>query len=227
MIQGIDVSVLQGQVDFEAEFKRGTQFCIARCGVGNNGKDSMYQHNIQGAQAAGMQVGAYHFLFPLPTESTPSRDPRKQAAQHFQWAGPLSVVAADLEYPVQADWAHWNCSAQQIQDWTLAYLEEYQTLSGIRPLIYTYPNYAQCLKLTEDFAAYRLWIASYEPTPSIPYPWNDYVMWQTSGGTAEKLLNGMAVDTNVAKDLSLWGVVSQTVPVFENECTGVNITNFK
>ena len=42
---------------------------------------------------------------------------------------------------------------------------------------------------------------------NIPAPFTDWVLWQNSGGTgpnATHLSNGAAVDTNKAKDLSLW-----------------------
>lgn len=217
MIKGVDVSSIQGTIDFVALAATGVEFIICRCGVGNNGHDSMYASNIAGATAAGLKVAAYHFVFPLPTTpSEPSRSPAAQAAAHFAAAGNVPVVACDLEWPVQGDWAKWGCSAAQICQWVTEYLQEYERLSGVRPIVYTYPNFAQCIKLPASFAqTYQLWIASYESSPAIPAPWTDWVLWQDSGGTganAGHLPGGIPVDTDKAKDLSLWEPVVVAPP---------------
>lgn len=212
LVKGIDISTIQGNVDFAAVAATGVQFVICRCGVGNGGKDSLYDHNIAAAAAAGLKVAAYHFVYPLPpANGQPLRDPVKQAQLHAGWAGNVPVVCCDLEWPVPQDWAKWDCSAAQIVQWTIAYLEAYEAATNIRPVVYTYPSFASSIHLPADFGQkYQLWIASYTATPAIPAPWTDWVMWQNSGGS-EKLLNGVAVDTDFAKDLSLWNTVATVV----------------
>jgi lysozyme len=206
LIKGIDVSVIQGNIDWASVAAAGYQFAICRCGVGNEkGKDSKYDQNVAAATAAGLKVAAYHFVYPLPPlASQPARSPQAQAQMHVAAAGSVPVVCCDLEWPVPQDWAKWGCSAAQIVQWTLDYLQEYERLSGIRPIVYTYPSFASSIQLPASFAdTYKLWIASYTASPAIPHPWTDWVMWQNSGGT-QKLPNGVPVDTDYAKDLSLW-----------------------
>lgn len=207
LIKGVDISVIQGNVDFVALAATGVQFVICRCGVGNGGKDKNYDTNIAKAKAAGLKVMAYNFVYPLPTiPSQPLRDPKAQAKLHVDWTNG-ELCAVDLEWPVPQDWAKWGCTAAQIVQWTIDYLEEYERLSGIRPLVYTYPNFADNIHLPAEFGQkYKLWIASYTATPHIPAPWTDWVLWQDSGGT-QHLPNGVPVDTDKAKDLSLWDVV--------------------
>lgn len=205
LIKGIDISVIQGNIDWPSVVAAGYQFVICRCGVGNGGKDSMYDKNVAGARAAGLKVAAYHFVYPLPPlASQPTRDPKVQAQMHVKDAGDVPVICCDLEWPEQQNWAHWGCTAPQIVQWTIDYLQEYERLSGIRPVVYTYPSFAHGIQLPADFGqTYTLWIASYTASPAIPAPWTDWVMWQNSGGT-QKLPNGVPVDTDYAKDLSLW-----------------------
>jgi GH25 family lysozyme M1 (1,4-beta-N-acetylmuramidase) len=213
LIKGCDISAIQGNVDFPSLVAAGYQFCVFRCFVGNSNKDSLYDKNVAGATAAGLKVAAYHFIYPLPTiPSQPKRDPKVQAAMHVQAAGNVSVVCCDMEWPYPRNWAQWACSAPQIVEWVTTYLQEYERLSGIRPLVYTYSSFAQSIHLPASFAqTYKLWIASYTNKPSIPAPWTDWAMWQSSGG-AEKLPNGVAVDIDYVKDLSLWDV-APGVPV--------------
>jgi lysozyme len=214
LIKGIDISTMQGTVDFAACAAEGIQFVICRCGVGNGGKDSNYDKNVAAATAAGLKVAAYHFIYPLPTiPSQPLRDPVKQAQLHAGWAGtsPVPVICCDMEWPLQQDWAKWGCTAAQIVQWTITYLQAYEAATGIRPVVYTFPYFAEALNLPQSFAqTYQLWIASYEPTPAVPAPWTSWVLWQDTGGT-QKLPNGVPVDTNKAVDLSLWSVQSVVV----------------
>jgi GH25 family lysozyme M1 (1,4-beta-N-acetylmuramidase) len=211
LIKGIDISTIQGNVDFAAVAATGVQFVVCRCGVGNGGKDGKYDQNIANARAAGIKVAAYHFIYPLPPQANqPLRDPVKQAQLHAGWAGDVPVVCCDLEWPAPQDWAKWGCSAAQIVQWTVTYLEAYEAATGIRPVVYTYPYFAAAIKLPSDFGQkYKLWIASYQAGhPAVPAPWTDWVMWQDSGGTgptAQHLPNGAPVDGDKMKDLTdLW-----------------------
>lgn len=207
LIKGVDISAYQGpSVNFKALVAAGYKFVICRCGVGNGSKDANYEKNIAGAKAAGLKVMAYHFIYPLPTTpAQPLRDPKAQAKLHADWSGGDILAACDLEWPEPENWAKWGCTAKQIIDWTIIYLEEYERLTGIRPIVYTYPYFAKAIGLPASFAEkYKLWIASYTAKPTIPKPWTDWVIWQDSGGKTTNLPGGGPVDTNKARDLSLW-----------------------
>jgi lysozyme len=222
MYKGIDVSVLQGIINWQSIADAGYSFMLSRCGIGNSGSDTKCQTNLIGAQNVGLKIGVYHFAYPLPTASTPSRDPKAQAQAHYKAAGDVKVVASDLEWPATTDWQKWECSANQICDWELIYLQEYERISGVRPLIYTYPNFAQNIKLPPNFGTdYKLWIASYVATPTIPLPWHDWIMWQSSGGT-EKLPNGVPVDIDYVKDLSMWDSTPASSPQPDPDPTPMN-----
>lgn len=214
LIKGIDISIIQGDIDFKELANNGIKFVICRCGVGNNGVDTLYKKNIANAKAAGLKVMAYHFIFPLPvTPAQPLRDPRAQAKLHADAAGG-ELVACDLEWPAPQDWVKWGCSASQIVQWAIDYLEAYEEITGIRPLVYTYPHFAKSINLPDWFGQkYKLWIASYTNSPNIPKPWTDWALWQDSGGEKEKLPNGIPVDTDKARDLSLWDSVETTDPL--------------
>jgi lysozyme len=214
LISGVDISTLQGNVDFPALAAAGIRFVIIRCGVGNDGIDANFHTNVANATAAGLKVMAYHFIFPLPSDGVhANRDPVSQAQLHFNAAGPNILAACDFEWPVPQDWSEWGCTAAQINQWCLTYLQTYQQLSGQTMVLYTYPYFAQSLNLPAEFANYPLWIASYEPTPTIPAPWTTWVLWQDSSGPYHLPVSGIPVDTDKAKDLSLWEAPLPTPPV--------------
>ena len=212
-IKGLDTASIQGKIDWQQAATSGVQFCWHRCFVGNDFPDPNYATNVQEAQAAGIKCGSYFFCYPLPTDSShPNRDPKDQAALHDKAAGTIGQslpACADIEWPYVQNWSQWNCSASQITQWLLTYLQEYERLSGVRPIIYSYPSFLEALNLPQSFADdYKLWIASYTTTPVIPKPFTEWTAWQTSGGTV-KLPNGIPVDEDVMKDISLW----DTTPV--------------
>jgi GH25 family lysozyme M1 (1,4-beta-N-acetylmuramidase) len=211
-IKGCDLSVVQGVLNFNSIKASGIEFIINRCYVGNNtnGTDIYYNKNIASAVAAGLYVGCYNFPFPLPyTSNNDTHSPMWQAQTHFKAAGTTENLThcIDIEWPVSTDWNKWQVSANSINDWLFQYLEIYQGLLGKPPVIYSYPNYLQTLGNPSGYSAYPLWIASYAPTPTIPKPFSDFVLWQYSGGT-DKLYNGVPADMDYAKSLDLWGVSS-------------------
>ena len=215
--KGVDISVVQGNVNFSAVKASGIDFVVLRCGVGNGGIDIDYVKNVAAATAAGLKVMAYHFLYPLPPmivngkDTQPLRDPIKQAQYHFN-AVQGQMAAIDCEWPAPQDFGKWNCTPAQINQWMIAYFTEYTRLdNGRKPFLYTYPYWAAAVKFDPFFAQFPLWIASYQATPSIPHPWTDWTMWQTTGGGG-KLPNGAPVDTDVVKDLSIWNPPSVDAP---------------
>lgn len=205
MYKGIDISTMQGNVDMTWVKNQGNFFVMNRCYVGNDYKDAAYDGNVAKEKAVGLLPAAYHFVYPLPASSAhPNRDAVGQANLHFTAANG-ELAAVDAEWPPSTQWAQWGCSATQINDWLLQYMERYTQLSGQKMLFYTYPSWAQSVGFTADFAQYSLWIASYTSNPSIPSPWPDYYMWQTAGGSQLTLPSGATCDTDVVKDLSWWG----------------------
>jgi hypothetical protein len=216
-VKGVDISEVQGIVDFQWLKNQGIQFVIIKAFEGNKGKDPMFEKNIAGARAAGLKVAAYHFIYPLPTDPAhPGRSPKEQAKLHHDAVGDnIPFVCCDMEWPEPQDFPKWSVDANFIKQWTLEYLAEYERLSGKRMVLYTYFFYGDYLKLSPEFAKYPLWIANFDFPPRMPYPWTDYVLQQTGGGTTGiplTLPNGIPTDTDQAKDLSLWDVPIIEVP---------------
>lgn len=200
MIKGIDASSVQGLLQVDALDAAGVRFLIHKCKQGNDGKDPYFERNVAAARAKGWHVGAYHFLYPIP-----KLDPAAQADGFFaastlgQADGELPP-ALDLEWPdPDAGWAKWGCTPAQICDWSRRCVERVAELYGRKPLIYIYPYFAQRLASGGDMswlAEYPLWIASYEPKPRIPKPWNSWSVWQYDGNGGARMPNGVDADFN-------------------------------
>lgn len=79
MTKGVDISVHNGNVDFNALKAAGIQFVIIRCGYGSDftyQDDERFAENVRKADAAGMPWGVYLYSYAL------NRDMAKSEAQH-------------------------------------------------------------------------------------------------------------------------------------------------
>ena len=216
MIRGVDVSSVQGSMDWVSVAESGIQFAVLKCSQGNEaGVDGQFSANLANAPAAGVVIGAYHFGYPLPSQpGNPTRDPAAQAKLAFEKCQGLGsrpgdlLPALDLEWPAPQDWGKWGCTAQQIRAWGLAYLQAAEALWGCKPLLYSYPYFLQSIGIATEpgYAGYPLWMADYNryqhgtppdgASPVVPPPWTSWEMWQHAGGTM-KLPNGTPCDFDV------------------------------
>src|SRR3972149_3739370 len=60
--EGIDVSRWQGTIDWPSVKAAGKVFAFIRASMGATGIDERFTANWQGGRAAGLLVGAYHYL---------------------------------------------------------------------------------------------------------------------------------------------------------------------
>lgn len=212
MYKGVDISNLQGSVDFKWLVSQGYSFVICRNYVGNDFKDSNCNRYLEQAKLAGLKTAVYNFLYILPDDPTgahKNRSPEGQATLHSQNTPVDQVVFADVEFPEpgKTGWDKWKINAVFVNDWVLRYLKKYEELSGQKPIVYTYPFFAKATNFDQEMANYRLWIASYVPSaPSVPAPWvgDQWVVWQNGGGNLLTLPNGVKCDTDICKDLSIF-----------------------
>ena len=61
--KGIDVSVWQGDIDFNSVKASGIEFVIIRAGYGIGHKDKWFEENYRKAKTAGLDVGAYWYSY--------------------------------------------------------------------------------------------------------------------------------------------------------------------
>lgn len=91
--KGIDVSVWQGNIDFNKVKASGIDFVIIRAGYGNGNKDKWFEENYRKAKAAGLHIGAYWYSYAT------------SAAGAIQEAQSCANVLSgqQLDYPVYFD----------------------------------------------------------------------------------------------------------------------------
>ncbi len=182
MLKGIDVSSWQPSINWGA-VAADHAFAIVKCTGGTTYQNPHYVNQINGARAAGMVVGHYHFAHEATLHQMPGGGPEAEAEFFLSQADirPGELVALDIED---------TAVSGDLSDWALRWLQRVEPVLGCKPLLYSFPNYIQTRGLgTVELAAYPLWYAyypnQYDPArwPGVPGHWTSIAIWQWSGGT--------------------------------------------
>lgn len=238
MLRGLDASSVQGALPYKELVEAGHRFVILKAQQGNDGFDPTFEKNMQAGFDAGLEVFAYCFAYPLPLkDGVYGRDPKEQAKicvdrvlRFPQMVG--RPIFLDLEWPEPTEWAKWGVTAKSIAEWCRIFCAEVHRLSGVRPILYTYPWWWAEVSKSGDIAwaaQYALWLAAYikgwpapGSSPRIPKPWTSWLFWQFDGNGGLVLPNGHDADFCVfngeESDLQALarGIAPETAPVVEN-----------
>lgn len=170
---GIDVSHHQEPIDWNAVKAAGHRFAIVRAsyGGGESDVDRRYVQHRDGARAAGLVVGHYHYAYPGAGDAL-------QEAEHFL----RTVGALPPGEPVVLDLED---GEGDLSGWAVEWLSQVEKALGRRPLIYGYPDFLRTRASQPSCGQWPLWIAHYDVAqPTVPPPWRHAVLWQrSSAGT--------------------------------------------
>ena len=199
IVEGIDISQHQGNVDFVQVAQAGYRFAIAKCSEGADYKDPKFLANMQAiaqlnASGTTFYAGAYHFARP---DNRSGRSGGETEGRWFARQLLASEVNLDQNFlPPALDYEKYNDDgAQSNEEWVQGFLDVVEQETGRRPMIYTGPNvWMYQLGNSARFIEYGLWEVDYDrsgaengATPT-PMPKNDntaswpWTLWQWSGG---------------------------------------------
>lgn len=168
---GIDVSSYQGEIDWEQVAESGISFAMIRAGLrgytkGGLMEDAMFERNIRGATAAGLDVGVYFF-----SQATSVAEAEEEADYLLGLIGDYR-----LTYPVAFDWetvgepeARTNgVSSETVTGCARAFCDRVAA-AGYEPMVY--------FNLDQGYLAYQLdrldgclfWLAEYREQPGFYY----------------------------------------------------------
>jgi lysozyme len=188
---GIDVSEFQNTIDWTQVPGAGVKFAYIRATDGTTIQDSQFAQNWQGAEKAGILVGAYHYFTttsPVDSQITNFVSTVKSVA-----AGNLAPVL-DVEDPAQFANVAVSDRIAMIQQW----LTGVQDQLHVKPMLYMSSSFAaEQLNNTSQFDSYKLWVADYTtaPQPDVPQPWKTWDFWQhTDSGTVSGITGGVDMD---------------------------------
>ena len=170
-MHGIDVSVYQGSVDFSRVAQSGVRMVYIRSTLGFSYVDPTHERNADGAKAAGLEFGFYHFC----TAST--TDEAVRQARFF--ARTIARYDYGLKPVMELSPAR-KLTRTETTDVALAFLQEVERLTGREPAIYCSASTAR-----DDYdsrlAPYSLWVAQYGARePEENGTWSTWAGWQYS-----------------------------------------------
>jgi len=182
--QGIDVSHYQGTVSWPAVRQAGIEFAFAKATDGLTWTDPQFAVNWPGMKAAGVLRGAYHFF-------EPADDAAEQARFFLQT---VQLAAGDLPPALDVETA--GSSPTALWEGVETWLQTVAAATGVQPLLYLDPTFANANLAPASLAAYPLWIADYGVAqPSLPAGWSTWLIWQhTQSGTVPGITGAVDLD---------------------------------
>lgn len=204
---GIDVSQHQQEIDWQAVADAGIEFAIVRVGYrgyteGEIFPDSLAAENIEGALAAGLDVGVYFF-----SQATSEREAQEEADLVLEL-----IDGYDIRYPVFYDWEGIiadartdEVSGEEMTAFAIAFCERIES-AGYTAGVYFNQSYGLSRFDLRALHDYQFWLAEYHNTQSFPY---EVQLWQYD---CEATLPG--IDTTV--DLNL---CYREYPIMNEEST--------
>lgn len=174
---GVDVSGHQGEIDWATVRAAGVDFALIRCGFRGYGSgqlavDPYFDKNIQGALAAGIEVGVYFYSQAINVA---------EAIEEAQMT--LALIGdSPVTYPVVYDWevvpednARTDyVSVDVLTDCTKAFCDTIRD-AGFTPMVYQNKR-TSLLKLElPQLTEYDFWLAEYNDEATYYY---DYRIWQ-------------------------------------------------
>jgi GH25 family lysozyme M1 (1,4-beta-N-acetylmuramidase) len=182
-VQGIDVSVFNGAVNWSAVYRSGIRFAFIRASYATLHPDARFTSNWSGAAAAGVVRGAYQFA--LPNVSSGAAQARYFLVASGGRPKGTRVLpgALDLEPPPSGSPCY-GLHQAQMRAWINDWIAAYRHVALRNPLIYTGRGWWNLCVGTWRPAHAELWVASWRhDRPTMPAGWgNDWTFWQYGKG---------------------------------------------
>ena len=190
-VHGIDAARYQGAIDWQTAAPSGVSFAYLKATEGGDGLDLAFAANWQGAAAAGIPRGAFHFFYFCR--------PATEQARWFIHNVPKSPRALppvlDMEWTPFSPTCTLRPNAAQVRAEAETFLDIIEKHYGQRPLIYTSPEFFAINQMGR-IPRTEFWLRSVAGHPSNTYPGQPWTFWQYSSTSGVPGVNG-PVDTNV------------------------------
>lgn len=172
LYNGIDVSIWQGQINYEKVKEDGIEIVYIRSSEGNSYVDPYYLRNYNNAKANGLKVGFYHYL-----TATTEEEAIEQADFFVSLVGGLEPdckLAMDFEQ-------FYGLGVEEINAVSVAFLERVEEKSGKEVVIYSDAYNARATFGKDLASRYPIWIAEYGvKEPESNGKWENWVGFQYS-----------------------------------------------
>lgn len=173
-VHGIDVSKYQGNIDWQMVRASGTHFAYIKATEGADHVDSKFRENWEGARAAGVARGAYHFVFWCRTPA--------QEIANFKRVVPNDPDALPPVLDVEATPTSQTCKRRIVREDAVremrAMLQDMERTYGKKPVIYTTVDFYEAVLQPNELSEYPIWVRSTKHSPSVRYGSREWSFWQ-------------------------------------------------
>ena len=178
-VKGIDVSKFQGDIDWQKVADSGVEYAMIRLGLrgyetGKLVTDENFKANVEGATAAGIDVGVYFF-----TQAINPAEAREEAEYVLNEIAPYNItypVAIDVEDLYNDKARSYNQSKESRTECAIAFMDAIKD-AGYNPAIYGNLNTFTKLVEVNKLGEYDKWFALYDTQIYFPY---EITVWQYS-----------------------------------------------
>ncbi|MFD1674409.1 glycoside hydrolase family 25 protein [Alicyclobacillus fodiniaquatilis] len=180
---GIDVSAYQGNINWEQVAQANISFAFIKATEGSNITDSKFPTNFPAAKAAGLLRGVYCYARPGQSSAAIQANYFINTMKSNGGFGELPPVldVEDNGGLTNAALATW------IKDW----VDLVASAAGKKPMIYTYPNFADTYLEPTLASSIPVWIANYDVSqPANAAGWTSWTFWQYSDTGSIPGING-------------------------------------
>ncbi len=194
---GADISKSNGTVDFNALKKSGISFVMIKLGsrgydTGKVTLDSSFATNIQGAEAAGLDVGIYFYSQAVTDQE--AMEEVNFVIQNLKGYTITYPVAIDMELVSNDTSRIEKLSAADKTKITATFMSGIQA-AGYIPAVYGNKEWLLTKINLPSITTFKIWLSQPEDLPDYPY---QFVMWQYS---TNGKVNGISGDTDL--DISM------------------------
>jgi len=202
-VDGLDVSQWQGVINWSQVAASDNEFVYIKATDSQDINDPRFRVNGPGASNTDLLVGVYHFATPYsytrnsPIDLAAGSDAVAEAQWFVQRAGAY-MQPGNLP-PVLDLEVNSSLGKTVLSNWAAEFLDEVESLVGVRPIIYANSNWAMNF-LDANVVDTDLWVANWgaSSNPSTG-TWSDYAFWQYTalGGSPGIDPNFNTTDLNV------------------------------
>jgi lysozyme len=191
-VHGIDVSRWQGQIDWASAREGGVNFAFIKATEGGDLVDPLFRSNWDGARAAGVPAGAYHFWYHC-----------RGGAEQARWfIRHVPREAGALPPVLDIEWTPFSptCAARPdpavVRAEAEAFLRIVEPHYGQRAILYSTSDFWTGNEMWHLPGGHEYWLRSVTEHPSDAYGGQRWTFWQYTGSGVVRGIAGRT-DINV------------------------------
>jgi lysozyme len=187
-VKGVDVSHYDGTIDWPTVHAGGVAFAFVKATESTDYVDPQFSGHWAAMKSAGVVRGAYHFFHP-------DVDPTAQITFFLQTVENAGGLAAG-DLPPAIDFEVTN----SVADATIAAnlktaILALQMATGMTPIVYTSPSFADAILPAGFGSTSTLWVANWQVScPTLPAAWTSWAFWQSADTGKVAGISSSAVD---------------------------------